>query len=160
MWTAGTCINGSLSCSHGHIGCVSNQCCSLHNALNLAVHFHSKLLHKMNITGSQCEVCYHFFSRQISRQFLPPLYLFILFQAQWWMKVSENGVFIFWQNSTNLRKVAQHFRHFISALATANVDNDIAVGVLGEWLWDYSLSTSKGSWDGSGAALHTTVQQK
>lgn len=42
----GTCINGSLSGSHRHVGRISNQCCSLHDALNFAVDFHSKLLGK------------------------------------------------------------------------------------------------------------------
>lgn len=160
MWTVGTCINGCLSSSHRHIGCISNQCCSLHDALNFAVHFHSKLLHKTSMKSFQCELCYIFSLNKCH------ISSFLLFTCLFYFKLSgrwrcQKMVHLYvWQKSTNLRKVAQHFRHFISTLTTANIDNDITVRVLGQRLWDYSFSTSKGSWYGSGAALHTTIQQK
>lgn len=62
--------------------------------------------------------------------------------------------------STNLREIAQHFRHFVSTLSAADIDNHVTVGVLGQRLGDDGFSTSEGSWYSSGAALHTTTQHR
>lgn len=61
---------------------------------------------------------------------------------------------------TNLGEISQHFRHFVPTLSTANIDDDVAVGVLGQRLWDHSLSTSKSSRYRSSAALHAALQHK
>lgn len=63
------------------------------------------------------------------------------------------------RSSTNLGEISQHFRHFISTFSAADIDNDVTVRVLGQRLRDHRLSTSKGAWYSSGAALHATIQQ-
>ena len=54
-----------------------------------------------------------------------------------------------------LREVSQHLRHLISSLSTADVDDDVRVGELGESLGDDSLPTAKGSRDGRRTSLDT-----
>lgn len=58
-----------------------------------------------------------------------------------------------------LGKVAQHLRHLIAALAAADVDDDVTVGVLGERLRDDRLAAAKGAGNGRRAALHTGKQR-
>ena len=58
-----------------------------------------------------------------------------------------------------LRKIPQYFWHFISSFTTTNIDNNIRVRKLGQWLWDDSFSTAKGSWDCCCSALNTTKMQ-
>ena len=60
---------------------------------------------------------------------------------------------------TNLWEISQYFRHLIPSLSTAHVDDDVAVGVLGQGLRDHSLPTAKGSGDSSGPSLDTAVNQ-
>ena len=55
-----------------------------------------------------------------------------------------------------LREVSQHFRHLVSSLPTAHVDDDVTVGVLGQRLWDDGLATAEGARDGSGSSLHAS----
>lgn len=62
--------------------------------------------------------------------------------------------------STHLREITQHFRHFISTLSAADIDNHVTVGVLGQRLGDHSFSTSEGSRYSSGAALHATIEHR
>merc|ERR1719322_1205187 len=54
---------------------------------------------------------------------------------------------------SEFREVLQHFRHLIATLATAHIDDDVRVGVLGEGLRDHSLATSESARNGSGASL-------
>lgn len=63
-------------------------------------------------------------------------------------------------SSTYLGEIPQHFRHFISTLSAANINDDFAVGILGQRLRDHSLPTSKGAWYSSGATLYTTIQHR
>lgn len=59
-----------------------------------------------------------------------------------------------------LGEVPQHFRHFISTLSAAHVDNDVAVGILGQRLRDHRLPAAEGAGYGGGAALHASVRHK
>ena len=56
---------------------------------------------------------------------------------------------------TNLRKVSQHFRHFVSTLTASDVDDDVAVGILWKWLGYDGLPTTKSTRNGSRTALYT-----
>ena len=59
-----------------------------------------------------------------------------------------------------LREVSQHLRHLVSSLSATHIDDDVAVGVLGQGLRDDSFATAKGSRDGSGSSLHTSERMK
>lgn len=61
---------------------------------------------------------------------------------------------------TNLGEVTQHFRHFIPTLPTADVDDDVTVGIFGQGLGDHRLSASEGSGNSSGAALDTAAPHR
>jgi len=58
-------------------------------------------------------------------------------------------------SATHLGEVSQYFRHLVSSLSAAHVDDDLAVGVLGQRLGDDRLAAAEGSRDGRGPALHT-----
>ena len=63
--------------------------------------------------------------------------------------------------STDLGEIAKHFRHLVTALTTADVDDDVGVGVLGEGLGNHSLAAAEGAGNGSRTTLHapsTTVR--
>eukprot|EP00053_Salpingoeca_punica_P023409 m.9950 g.9950 ORF g.9950 m.9950 type:complete len:683 (-) comp5100_c0_seq1:47-2095(-) len=52
------------------------------------------------------------------------------------------------------REVLEHLGHLVAALAAADVDDNVRVGVLGERLRNDSLAAAKGAGNGRGAALH------
>lgn len=56
-----------------------------------------------------------------------------------------------------LWEVSEYFRHLISSLPTAHIDDDIRVGELGQCLGDDSLATAKGTRNGSSPSLYTPV---
>ena len=53
-----------------------------------------------------------------------------------------------------LREFVKHLSHLVTALTTADVDDAIGVGVLGESLRDASLAATEGAWNGASTALH------
>lgn len=57
-----------------------------------------------------------------------------------------------------LRKISQDFRHFIPTFAASNIDNDVAVGILGQRLRDHRLAAAEGAWYSRGAALHAAAE--
>lgn len=60
----------------------------------------------------------------------------------------------------HLREVSQHFRHLVTALPAADVDNDVAVGVLGKGLRDDGLSAAEGAGDGRRSSLHASWKNR
>ena len=56
-----------------------------------------------------------------------------------------------------LGKVPEYFRHLVTSLPTANIDDDIRVGVLGQCLGDHCLATAKSTRNGSGTTKDTPV---
>ena len=54
-----------------------------------------------------------------------------------------------------LREVLEHLGHLIAALATADVDDRVAVGELGQRLRDHRLAAAERARNGCRAALHT-----
>lgn len=61
---------------------------------------------------------------------------------------------------TYLWEIPEYFRHFIPTFSASNINNDIAVGILGQRLWDHRLSTAKGTWYSRGATLHATTERQ
>lgn len=66
--------------------------------------------------------------------------------------------FICFVRLTDLGKIPQHFRHFVAAFAATNVNDHVAVGILGQWLRDDRFSTAKSTWNCSRASLNTPGQ--
>lgn len=72
-----------------------------------------------------------------------------------WMKLVMNPLCLAY-----LRKVAQDFRHFIPTFSASNINNDVAVGILGQRLRDDRLPAPKSTWNSRGAALHAAAQRQ
>jgi len=58
-------------------------------------------------------------------------------------------------NTANLGEVAQYFRHFVSSLATANVDDNVAVRELRQRLRNDGLTTAKCTRHSACTSLYT-----
>lgn len=113
-----TCIDGGLSGSDWHVGGISHQRRSLHDALNLSIHFHCQLMREKRPSVD-----------------------------------ANSSSANFWKE-THLREVSQYFRHFISTLSAAHVDDDVTVRVLGQRLGNDGLPAAESSRDGGGSSLH------
>lgn len=59
-----------------------------------------------------------------------------------------------------LRKISQDFRHLIPTFSASNINNDVAVGILGQRLRDHRLPAPKGTWNSCGAALHAAAERQ
>lgn len=59
-----------------------------------------------------------------------------------------------------LWKISQDFRHFIPTFSASNINNDVAVGILGQRLRDHRLPAPKGTWNSRGAALHAAAERQ
>lgn len=60
--------------------------------------------------------------------------------------------------ASKLREVSQHFRHLVTTFSATDVNDDIGVGILGKWLWNYSLSATKSTWNSGSTTLDTPTE--
>mmetsp|Transcript_58539 Transcript_58539/g.154144 ORF Transcript_58539/g.154144 Transcript_58539/m.154144 type:complete len:435 (-) Transcript_58539:80-1384(-) len=70
----------------------------------------------------------------------------------------HDGLLLAVDQRGELREIGEHLGHLVAALAAADVDNDVGVGVLGKGLGDHRLAAAEGAGHRRGAALRDREQ--